>query len=295
VVSATFLWFSLTALPGVFVSSTIDTCSADSFGRALRMMRPDVAIGLGPAPDREGSVEVVVTARKGEILLAVSGHGRSINRTFPDPNDCESACQTAALIIDRALEDLQVSETTPTIETLAPPPSPFALLAALGAGGTQGVFGAAATLNLALQLQWLDLALFTLSGDFLLPSGRTLPDGLGTMQASGEILEFGAGVSPHLGPGRLNTTALFGITWTNLTSNTSLPENYGRTAAEPYVGLAVGYALGLPDHFFLSIQLEEQLALGRTEFVVEGESNVSAASTRTWTFQAWLAVGRRLF
>jgi hypothetical protein len=294
VVSAIFLWFSMTALPGVFVSSAIDTCSADSFGKALRMVRPDVAIGLGPAPDAEGSVEVVVTARKGEIVVTFSGHGRSINRSFPDPNDCESACQTAALIIDRELEDLHLNETTPPIETLAPPPSPFAVFAALGAGGTQGVFGAAAALNLAVQLQWLDLALFTLSGDFLLPSGTTLPDGLGTLQASGEILELGAGVSPHLGPGRLNATGLFGITWTNVTSETSLAVNHGGSAAEPYVGLAVGYALGLPDHFFLSVQAEEQLALGRTEFVVEGES-VPTASTRTWTFQALLAVGRRLF
>jgi hypothetical protein len=294
VVSATFLWFSLTAMPGVFVSSAIDNCSADSFGRALRMVRPDVAIGLGPAPDAEG-VEVVVTAKKGEILLAVSGHGRSINRSFPDPNDCESASQTAALIIDRALEDLRSTETTPAIETLAPPPSPFALLAAIGGGGTQGVFGAAAALNVALQLQWLDLALLTLSGDFVLPSGTTLPNDLGTLQASGEVLELGVGVSPHLGPGRLNATALFGITWTNVTSDIpSVPSNRGGSGVEPYVGLAAGYALGLPDHFFLSVQIEEQLALGRTEFVIEGES-VPPASTRTWTFQAWLAVGRRLF
>jgi hypothetical protein len=117
---------------------------------------------------------------------------------------------------------------------------------------------------------------------------------MGTLQATGENLELGIGVSPHLGPGRLNATALFGIAWTNLSAETTLAVNQGGAATEPYVGLAAGYAYGLPDHFFLAGQIEEQLALGRTVFTVETDTPQSYA-TRAWTFQGWLFLGRRLF
>jgi hypothetical protein len=263
------------------------------------MVRPDVAIGLGMAPELEGSVQVVVSAKNAVILLTVSGHGRSINREFPDPNDCEAACRTAALIIDRALEDLRFEEPAPPIETLAPPPRALDFAAQLGLGATQGMFDVAGALTLSLDLRW-HLVLLHLAGDLVLPTGSTqeLPDGTVTLQASGENLELGAGVSPRLGPGRLSFAGTFGIAWTNLTANlssqTTVSVNNGGSATEPYVGLMAAYAYSLPESFFLSLQLEEQLALGRTVFTVKGEPG-SVAETRAFTFQGWLLVGRRLF
>jgi hypothetical protein len=292
VVSIGLLWFSLSAVPGVFVSSSVEACSSESFGHALRMVRPDVAIGLETAPDTD-SVQVSVAAKNGTVLLTISGHGRSINRDFPDPNDCEAACRTAALIIDRALEDLRFGEVAPPIETLAPPPSAMELSLALGIGATQGMFGAAAAVTGALQLHW-HFALLALSGDLVLPTGTTLPNGLGSLQASGENLEIGVGLSPPLGPGRLSLTGLFGVAWTNLSAQTTLPVNQGGSATEPYVGVTAAYVYRLPEFFFLSAQLEEQLALGRTVFNIDSEPP-QTATTRAWTFQGWVLVGRRLF
>jgi hypothetical protein len=139
------------------------------------------------------------------------------------------------------------------------------------------------------------------SGDLVLPTGATLPDNLGTVQSNGENLEFGLGMSPPVGPGQLTFGGLFGIAWTSLSAETAptLALHPGGATAEPYVGIAAGYIYPLPEFFFLSGQLEEQLALGRTVFAVQPKDDPEAlqpvATTRAWTFQGWLLVGRRLF
>jgi hypothetical protein len=288
------LWLTLSAPSQVFIASSLDSCGPDVFAQALKVLRPDLSVGAGRAPAQDASVQVSVAADQGIIVLTVTGHDRVVARQLPGAIDCEAARQTAALIVDRAIEDFDIGRASPTIEALAQRSGSTPLLVSTGATLRQGILGAAVGPSIRLELR-LGIATFGVAGTFLLPNRHAIGGGLGTYSARDETLEVTGGFSPRVGPGRLTLAAAAGVGWTILAVQSDLLfQRHGGTAGEPYGGMQAAYALDLPACLFLVARVEEQLALGRTIFVVEGEG-APAVETRAWTAQASLLLGCRLF
>src|ERR1700682_1356366 len=188
----------LSASPRVFIASSLDSCGPEAFAQALRVLRPDLSVGAGRASEQDESVQVSVASDKGVIVLTVTGHDRVVARQLPGAIDCEAARQTAALIVDRAIEDLDIGRSSPTIEALAPPPGSIPLLVSSGATVRQGIFGAGVGPTIRVELRLGDTAL-GVAGTFLLPNRHTIGDGLGTYSARDETLEVTGGFSPRVG------------------------------------------------------------------------------------------------
>jgi hypothetical protein len=284
----------LAAAPKVYIASSLDSCDAEAFGQALRAVRPDLTIGAGNPPEPDESVRVAIKPAGREIDLTVTGRNRAVARRLDGTVDCEAASQTAALIVDRAIDDFDVGRAPQAIETLAPPPRLGHLSISAGATARQGMLAPAGGLTLQLDVR-LGVVMLGIAGGLFFPNARPIGEGLGTYSERQETLAFAGGLSPKLGPGRLTLGGGLGVAWTALSVQSDvLFQQQGGTAAEPYLGLNAAYALELPLELFLRLQIEEQVALGRTVFAVQGEQT-PALETRAFSYQGALLLGRRLF
>ncbi len=251
-------------------------CSADTFTAALRAQRPSVAVhpwtprsAAADAPP-PGALRVQLAQRDGAVVLEVDGAGRSITRTLPATDDCERDLQTAALIVDGALDELGVSAEAPTVDLA--PPVPFLkqlhVSASAGAGSEQGFFRfvPAFDVQAAVRYRFVEV---TLDVDLGLASDTVFklasPEmGSGVLSATTLAAEVGAGLAPRLGPGRVFLDLVVGLQLTFVAENPLQPNSVFQrspeTSEEPFGGLRLGYSLDLPWGFFVQARGEERAA-----------------------------------
>jgi hypothetical protein len=319
-VTGVLLPLALAAAQQVWVSvatgglSDSPACSADTFTAALRAQRPSVAVhpwslsGAADAPP-PGALRVQLAQRDGAVVLEVDGAGRSITRTLPATDDCERDLQTAALIVDGALDELGVSPEAPTVDLA--PPVPFSkqlhVSAAAGAGGEQGFFRFVPAFDVqgAVRYRFVEV---TLDVDLGLGSdtefGLELPEtGSGTLSATTLAGEVGVGLAPRLGPGRLFLDVVAGLQLTFVAETPLQPNSVfqrnPQTSEEPFGGVRLGYSLDLPWGFFLQARAEEraahQASFGVVGAAFAANSGSPAVVAPVFTFQGLGLLGYHFF
>jgi hypothetical protein len=291
------------------------TCSAETFTAALRTQRPGVTVHAwslqnpAEAPPQR-ALRVHLAQRDGAVVLEVDGAGRSIVRTLPATEDCERDLQTAALIVDGALDELGVSPEAPTVDLA--PPIPFYkqlhVSASVGAGTEQGLsqFIPAFDIQGAVRYRFVEV---TLDVDLGLASNTPFTlmapeSGNGSLSATSVAAEVGAGLAPRLGPGRLSFDLVAGLQLTFATfvegaAPNTVFQTAPQTSEEPFGALRLGYSLDLPWGFFLQARAEERAAHAATFGVVGGSFPVSAGSSTVTapvlTFQGLGLLGFHFF
>jgi hypothetical protein len=273
-VLATSLALVLGAAPTLWLSIDVgprSPCRLDALAAAIRVQRPDAALALG-APPHASDLEAVLADRDGTLILTVHGQGRPLSRELPPAEaTCEEALQTAALMIDRYLDELHASGAEASIESLAPGPGP-AFGVQLGPSVVQAPFGLSAGVVLQLDLR-VGLLLLSLGGEANLSQskaiGPSVPDA--TYDVNPAATWLAAGVAPRLGPGRLFGQLSLGLSilWASARSPSLFQTKQGLTV-DPYLGLCAGYVLDLPAHFGLALRYEERWVPAPTAFAVEG-------------------------
>jgi hypothetical protein len=297
-------------------------CSVDAFAAALRAQRPDVVVHpWGPnetPPPREGAVRVRLSRRGSDVVLEVTGAGGPVVRTLPAADGCGRNVETAALIVDGALDELRRSRDAPRVGSVAPPPpappAPPAerlhLTASVGAGAEQGMFAFVPTFDaeVAARFRFLQVALlvdvalassstgFTLTG----PEATATTPG-GTLSAATSSVGLGAGLAPHLGPGHLVIEATAGVDITSNSTTGSAPL-FQRQSGAPktaFGGIRLGYDLDLPFGLVVSVRAEERLAQQASFEVAGGQfqeaGGGSAVTTPLLSFQALGLLGYHFF
>lgn len=290
-------------------------CNADALAAALRIQRPGVAVhvwqpeeGTGQPP--QGATRVQLALRDGALLLEVTGAGRPIARALPATEGCERNIETAALIVDGALDDLRGSEARLSVDSLAPP-VPFRkqlhLAGSVGVGVEQGMFSLVPVFDVAGIARYRAFEL-TLDADLGLASSTgfslTSPEtGAGTLSATTLAVELGAGVAPRLGPGRLCADVAFGLSLTFVSTSSALTsalfQRQPGTATEPFGALRLGYAVDLPWGLVLEARAEERLN-HQASFQIVGANFLAAGGasvvlTQGSTLQALGLLGYRFF
>jgi hypothetical protein len=268
-------------------------CRADSLATAIRIQRPDVALAAGPAP-RTGDLEADFTEVGGSLSLRVrGGSSEPLTRTLPPAGDsCQEAIQTAALMIDRYLGELYAGEEEGGLSSSG---RGTTFVVGLGPSLAQAPFGWAPGLMLQVSLG-VDILWLSLGGEANL--AQTKPIGAQAPDADYRILPaaswLGAGVAPHLGPGRVIVQATFGLSllWAKTTGSGLFQTQQG-FSADPYVGLCGGYALDLPLHLSLTLRYEERWVPAPSPFKVEGIP--TSVSPRSFSGDLALLLGYAFF
>jgi len=265
-------------------------CTAEALAAALQAQRPGLVVrAWHPETESvkppEGAVRVRLTQRGESLVLELNGTGNSIVRTMSAAEGCERNVATAALIVDGALDELQISAKAPSVESLAPPVplrKRIAAGVALGAGTEQGLFGFVPTFDVEGAFRYRSLIL-TLDADVGLSSttgfsSKSPPESppQGNLSASQLAFDLGAGWSPRLGPGRLVAQAVFGVglTFASVANTSGVFQQQPATAKEPFGALRLGYALDLPQGFFLEARVDGR-ATPRDGFQVVGADTVT--------------------
>jgi hypothetical protein len=289
---AVLMALSLSVAPQIYVTSSLAACPAESMASALHTMRPGLAVVAGGPEPIGRTVRVLVSGEGGLVSVRVDTGGRDTTREFANPDDCASTSQTVALIVDRALEDVNVGHALRTPTTFASP-RPFVLSVAAGGGLKQGVLGATGTVILEVDVRH-GIGALGLTGELDLPTNSAIPGEMGSFHATGGTLELSAGISPILGPGRLTAAATIGLAWTSVAAvSGTLYQRHQSLATDPFVGARLGYGMPLPWQLFVVVRFEERLSLGRTAFALEGAQ--ASVATRAWTSEGSLLVGRSFF
>jgi hypothetical protein len=272
---------------------------------ALHALRPTFVPHFD-GPTAAGGVDLELLQRAGSFVVTVRKSAATVSRPIPGPADCQSVVRTAALIADSALDDLPTSPSVPRIERLptpaAEPQQPaqsfggWELAAAIGGGGRQALLGPAATVGVDLQMSHglfqagVTGAVAPLQSQSVQPTNA----GLGSYEATSTVAEASAGVGFGLPAGRLSLDGAGGCEVALLqASSQRLVEKRQETVPEAFAALRLQYVLDLPERFFLAGRIEERFAPVHATFVVEGAG--SQVTTRTWTADGGLWVGRRFF
>jgi hypothetical protein len=225
----------------------------------------------------------------------VRGQELNVTRVLEARGDCEAVVRTAALIVDRALDEFTHRGEAPRIDRLAP--LPFEVAVAVGASVEQGDLGLSGEPELELRFTRGSLV-WGLTGDFR-PPALTAPKDMGQIRLLGGSVEATLGFAPRLGPGRLALEAAGGLNLTTgsfeLAKNSPEPLFQFQTqhAATSFAALRLGYTLNLPRHLFLTARVEERFSPQTASFDVDGATNGPQATTRHWTLLGTLAFGWR--
>jgi hypothetical protein len=266
---------ALSATPTIWLQVDVgpdSPCRLDALAAAIRLQRPDVALQNGKPPSGS-DLEVHLVDRGGTLTFSVRGPGRPLTRELPPPGaTCQEALQTAALMIDRYLDELNNGEEETRIGVLDP--SAPHLGFAVGPSVVQAPFGLSLGLTVELDLR-LGLLLLSLGGEANLRQSRTVAENMQNVQFIYDALPaaswVSAGVAPGLGPGRLVMAAALGLSLLFVTAQSpELFQQQQGSAADPYLALRVAYVLDLPDHFGLALRYEERWVPAPTSFSVEG-------------------------
>jgi hypothetical protein len=277
-----------------------DDCGGAELVAELGRVRPGLSVRSGLAPDGSADRQVMLERFGGTFTVVISGGGAGgpLFRTFADPQDCPAAGRTAALIVDSALDQLRPVGAAPSLEPFIPRRW-LQLAAAIGGGVEQGLLGWSPALE-AEGLVHLGAGEILLALD-LIPTASTLVDpkaALGAYAATSFGVEVGGGLAPRVGPGRIAADVLYGwdtafVSLTGVATGEPFYQQQGRTVAEPFFALRVGYSLDLPHGLFIGLRAEEQLALVRDTLALEGTDY--SITTRAWSFDAAALLGWRFF
>ena len=272
-------------------------CAESSLIAALRLLRPRLEVLAGVAPAGAEAPQVVLERGPGAYVLHLLRAGSPLTRVLGEGSDCEGVVQTAALIVDRALDQLPGVSESPALEPSAGElnrPWRWRLGAILGAGVGQGLLGPVPVLQVDLDLA-LGLVELGLLAEAALPSTSAVRGEPGQYSATGLTFELAAGLAPRVGPGLLSARVGLGV-GLSLVSLAGLTGQQifqvrGQETSEPFAGLRVSYLLALPFKTFIGVCAEERLAFGVAGFGIAGDSN-SDVFTRRWVFDGLLVLGR---
>jgi hypothetical protein len=272
-------------------------CHLASLAAAIHSQRPDarVAIGTRSLPS---DLEAELTAHGSELWLTVRGQGKPLSRVLPPPgNDCVETVQTAALMIDRYLDELNESTEEARIGGLTGAPKARGILS-LGPSVVQTPAGLSAGLTLEFDLR-LGLLLLSVGGEVNLPRNEAATTTVtGTYKLQPAATWIAAGVGPRLGPGRLAAQASLGLSLLWVTIGPTTPPTYQQqqaNTADPFLGFRLGYVLDLPANFNVSLRYEERWVPAPTTFSVEGYPGSGSVSVRAFSGDLALLVGYTIF
>jgi hypothetical protein len=287
-VSAPTLWLKVDVGPD-------SPCRVEALAAALRVQRPDTGLALGSRPNAF-DLEADLTESSGTLTLTVRGPGKPLTRVLPAPSaTCEETLQTAALMIDRYLDELHADAEEAHIEHLVRGPGPRLQLL-FGPSVAQAPAGLSPGLTLELDLR-SRLFLLSLGGEASLSQKKAIASFDGAYDLTPAAAWLAAGVAPRLGPGRVLVQASFGLTllWVGIQSSLSppLPHQHGGNAVDPFLGLRAGYAFDLPARFSLVLRYEERFVPAPTTFSVDGYPG--SVSVRSFSGDLALMAGYAFF
>jgi hypothetical protein len=275
---------------------TGSSCHLESLTTAIRAQRPDVTIALGQRLNSTDP-QAILTQGATTLTLSVQGKGKPLRREIPlAGEDCGDALQTAALMIERYLDELADSTEEASIEGLSgthgAPPSFFLAVGAsvvqAPAGWTPGVI-----LEADLSVGWL---LFSLGGEINLSQHQADKSVSGTYDILPAAVWVAAGIGPRLGPGRLIVQASGGLSMMFVTIGQTTPPTFQQqqgSTADGFLGLRAGYILDLPAKFNLELRYEERWVPAPTIFSVEGYPG--QVTMRAFSGDVGLLVGYAFF
>jgi hypothetical protein len=270
-------------------------CRVAGLAAAVRVLRPDAALVAGKRP-RPSDLEADISDTSGALTLTVRGEGKPLIRSLPPAGpSCEATVQTAALMIDRYLDELNERAEEVRIEELGHPSRPdLALGVSLGASVVQAPVALSPGLDLELDFR-LGLALLSLGGEVNLAQSDSAATVSATYHLQPAALWLALGVAPRLGPGRFVAQASLGLTlvWATIESSAAPFQKQQGHAVDPFVGLRVGYVLDLPARFSLALRYEERWVPRPTAFSVEGFAG--SVSVRRFAGDLTLMAGYSLF
>jgi hypothetical protein len=250
-------------------------CRVEALASAILVQRPDASLAMGKRP-RDTDLAALLVESSGTLTLTVRGQGKPLSRALPPAGStCQETLQTAALMIDRYLDELHASGEEARIEELRSASAPHLTLA-LGPSVVQAPFGLSVGLILEVDLR-LGLLLLSLGGEANLSQSRTVTQTVQartvqfTYDAQPAASWLAAGIAPRLGPGRFVAQASFGLSLLFVTAQSqALFQKRQGNAVDPYFGLRVAYAVDLPAQFSLALRYEERWVPSPTSFSVEG-------------------------
>ncbi len=289
-----------------------DSCTYDQVAAALRARLGDVDVRPGLHDVSSGEVQVRLERAGDDWSLRVRAAGENdLERKLPRPGlDCVALSETAALMVDRYLDDIRWAGAGPAVVQKVPPPPPapgWQLVLQVGGSGEQGVLpqvGPGITLDVgARKGRWQIEA----SGAMGLGPGQaalvcansicsqpgqngTLAMQAGTVQvAAGYGLPLGFGdVRFELAPG----AELFSVAVTRSSSSSQIFQLAPGITPLPFVGARVGYEAPVWRRLYLAFRIEARAHLGEAQFQVE---NYTTVFTRLFDGDASLALGYLFF
>ncbi len=287
------LWLALPAGEG-------GSCTAARIASSIQARRPglDIRVGRGALP---GDASAALTAASGHWDLTIESAGLPpLRRQLPDPGpDCVVTVDTAALIIDRYLDDLHWSGRRAAFVDLERPRVEG--VAELGTSVTASSVGPLPSLELDLGARRGPFQLglggsLAPSEKSAFPASQALAGSYSVQLASARVV---ASWRPRLGPGTARVELAPGaeLFWVNAAypQATRLFQNHPAFDAAPYLGLRVGYELALPARFAVALRAEGRALLGQPTFGVEGEPGIPAIAAGPVDGNVTLALSRSFF
>jgi len=299
VASLAVLLTAAPAQPTLFLQVSVDPaspCRVEGLAAAVRALRPEASVAVGPRP-LVIDLDAEISERAGTLTLTVRGKGKPLARALPPPGTtCQATMETAALMIDRYLDELNEGEEVRIEELGGPSPAKrdTALDVLIGASVVQAPAGLSPGVDLAFAFR-LGLFEMSLGGEINLAQNEAATGVSGSYHLQPAAVWLGAGVAPRVGPGRLVAQTSFGLSllWVNIESADALFQKQQGHAVDPFAGLSVGYVLDLSTHFSLALRYEERWVPAPTSFSIEGFPG--SVSVREFAGDLALMAGYRLF
>jgi hypothetical protein len=296
--TAAAVFFSATPVsPSLWLDLEVDSaspCHADGVAAAIRGLRPDLVVKIGQRTSAS-DLQVLFVERNGSLSLSILGPGKPLNRDLPPASaSCADASQTAALIVDRYLDEFYATGAEAQAASTSAGEGPRLSLQ-LGPSLVQMPTGLSLSISPGLILELdlrLGLAWFSLGGEANLPSNGIVAQGLdGSYHVQPAAAWIAAGIALPLGPGRLVLQASLGLDllWVGIQS--SLHQETPSNRADPYAGLVGAYLLDLPSHFSAGLRFEERFVPSPSVFAVEGVANSTSVTARRFTADLALLAG----
>ena len=291
-------------------------CTVDVFAEAFRARLGQVAVLPGEPDLATGEMQVAIRpAGNGLELRVKAAAERELIRKLPGPGtDCVAASETAALMVERYLDEVGAGvgvATAPPLVPLPPLASPtpwglalegavtaeLAVLPQLAPGESTSIppLGIGGSIAIGVRRGPWQLA----ARGALEPSGTTAI--AGSVPGAGGSLNLQAGalalVVSYLlaaGPGAVRFELSPGaqLFWAN--TSTSNGGQFGTIGSSfsllPFIGVGVGYEWPLWEHLSALAGASMRVHLGSTQLEVEGVSR-DTAYTRQLDGEAWLGVG----
>ncbi|MBS2032412.1 MAG: hypothetical protein JST54_31240 [Deltaproteobacteria bacterium] len=266
------------------------SCSAEKLVAAIHLRRPADEVRAG-GEVTAGDVAVNVERGPGQWSLQVRGAGDSpLQRALPDPGaDCVALADTAALMVDRYLIEVNWKGGPAVIAPLPPPepptpPVPWFGVLELAGGVESGLLALRPMVELGGGVQRgalrLELAIAGSTSESRALKG--LPDdttGPGTLSATAGRAELVAGWVRPLGPGALVLDAGPGVALESVSaSGARVFHDAPATTTIPFLGARAAYELGLPARIALTLRADGRVYASTTTYSVDGSADLYPSS-----------------